>query len=83
MSLLAKMSSRVAGGGVRTVNEIRSERGLKPVSWGDEPWLPLTRAPASLKRRADYAPGTGRNADPDRDPLAGTGYTLSISRRSG
>jgi HK97 family phage portal protein len=26
--------------GVRTINEIRGERGLPPVRWGDEPWRP-------------------------------------------
>ncbi len=26
--------------GVRTINEVRSERGLPPVPWGDVPWVP-------------------------------------------
>ena len=26
--------------GVVTINEVRSEQGLPPVSWGDAPWLP-------------------------------------------
>jgi HK97 family phage portal protein len=26
--------------GVRTINEVRSARGLPPVPWGDRPWLP-------------------------------------------
>jgi HK97 family phage portal protein len=26
--------------GVVTINEVRGERGLPPVSWGDQPWLP-------------------------------------------
>jgi len=26
--------------GVRTINEVRSARGLPPVSWGERPWLP-------------------------------------------
>jgi HK97 family phage portal protein len=26
--------------GVVTINEVRGERGLPPVSWGDRPWLP-------------------------------------------
>jgi hypothetical protein len=37
--------------GVRTVNEVRQERGLPPVPWGDEPWLPLRWAPSSHPRR--------------------------------
>jgi hypothetical protein len=63
LDYLLKQEKQDLNCGVRTVNEIRSQRGLKPVSWGDEPWLPLTWAPASLKRRADYAPHTGRNRD--------------------
>lgn len=31
--------------GVRTVNEVRQERGLPPVAWGDEPWRQRTRRP--------------------------------------
>jgi HK97 family phage portal protein len=31
--------------GVRTINEIRAERGLPPVPWGETPWVPAgTRA---------------------------------------
>lgn len=30
--------------GVRTVNEVRSERGLAPVEWGDAPWSAERRA---------------------------------------
>jgi HK97 family phage portal protein len=26
--------------GVVTINEVRGERGLPPVAWGDQPWLP-------------------------------------------
>jgi hypothetical protein len=26
--------------GIVTVNEVRGERGLPPVAWGDRPWLP-------------------------------------------
>jgi phage portal protein BeeE len=32
--------------GVRTINEVRQERGLPPVPWGNEPWLPRRWAPA-------------------------------------
>ncbi len=32
--------------GVRTINEIRSARGLAPVPWGDQPWLPSSLRPA-------------------------------------
>jgi HK97 family phage portal protein len=30
--------------GVITINEVRSEQGLPPVPWGDEPWLPANWA---------------------------------------
>ncbi|VTR96804.1 phage portal protein [Tuwongella immobilis] len=51
--------------GVRTINEIRSDRGLDPVPWGTTPWLPLSHAPIDWQRRPDYAPRTGRNRNPD------------------
>jgi HK97 family phage portal protein len=47
--------------GVVTINEMRGERGLMPVSWGDTPWLPLNWAPADYERRPEEAPDTGRN----------------------
>jgi HK97 family phage portal protein len=43
--------------GVVSINEIRGDRGLPPVDWGDKPWLPLIWAPTDLPQRADYAPG--------------------------
>jgi len=52
--------------GVRTINEVRQDRGLEPVSWGEEPWLPLANAPTDFQRRTDHAPATGRNSNPDR-----------------
>jgi HK97 family phage portal protein len=51
--------------GVVTINEIRADRGLPPVPWGNAPWLPLQWAPTDYERREDYAPRTGRNRDPD------------------
>ena len=50
--------------GIRTINEIRADRGMPPVEWGHKPWLPLNLAPSDMIRRADYAPGQGRNRDP-------------------
>jgi HK97 family phage portal protein len=29
--------------GVRSINQVRSDRGLPPVSWGDVPWMPISR----------------------------------------
>ncbi len=48
--------------GVVTINEVRGERGLPPVSWGDVPWLPLQWARTDYQGRADWpAPDIGRN----------------------
>ncbi len=49
--------------GLVTINEVRSERGLPPVPWGDAPWLPLNWAPTDLADRELYAPQRGRNTD--------------------
>ena len=46
--------------GIVTINELRGERGLPPVEWGDRPWLPLLWAPTDLPERASYAPAGGR-----------------------
>jgi hypothetical protein len=48
--------------GVVTINEVRQERGLPPVEWGDVPWLPLQWARTDYQGRADEpAPKIGRN----------------------
>jgi HK97 family phage portal protein len=52
--------------GVITINEVRQERGLAPVAWGDTPWLPLSWAPSDYEREEFY-PGTGRNRKPDAE----------------
>ncbi len=31
--------------GVRTINEVRAERGLEPVPWGEHPWQPTSAGP--------------------------------------
>jgi hypothetical protein len=49
--------------GIVTINEVRSERGLPPVEWGNKPWLPLNWAPSDLPDRTLYAPQRGRNTD--------------------
>ena len=46
--------------GVRSINEVRAERGLPPVEWGDRPWLPVTLAPTDFPDREAIAPHVGR-----------------------
>ncbi|MFN4259778.1 MAG: phage portal protein [Gemmataceae bacterium] len=36
--------------GVKTINEVRQERGLPPVAWGNVPWLPLNWKPTDNHR---------------------------------
>jgi HK97 family phage portal protein len=50
--------------GVVSINEVRGERGLPPVSWGDVPWLPLQWERTDMPRQ-DESPHTGRNRPPD------------------
>lgn len=52
--------------GVVTINEVRMDRGLAPVAWGDLPWLPLQWAPTDHERAAQM-PDTGRNK-PEEQP---------------
>jgi HK97 family phage portal protein len=46
--------------GLLTINEVRRDRGLPPVAWGDQPWLPVAWAPTDFPDRTAYAPDTGR-----------------------
>lgn len=48
---------------VKTINEVRRERGLPPVEWGERPWLPLQWAQDDFDRRqfTVFASETGRN----------------------
>jgi HK97 family phage portal protein len=56
--------------GITTINEIRTERGLNPVPWGDKPWLPLSMAPYDFpadvpqgSEHGDFMLSRGRNTD--------------------
>ena len=46
--------------GIISINEVRQDRGLPPVDWGDKPWLPVGWAPTDVPNRIAIAPGTGR-----------------------
>ncbi|MHB1424902.1 MAG: phage portal protein [Gemmataceae bacterium] len=52
--------------GVVSINEIRGERGLPPVPWGDVPWLPLQWERTDMPRPCE-APRLGRNRPPKPD----------------
>ena len=39
--------------GIVTVNEVRGERGLRPVPWGDVPWVPANLWPTTTPRGTD------------------------------
>jgi HK97 family phage portal protein len=45
--------------GVVTINELRGERGLPAVDYGDQPWLPLMWAQTDIPERLQYAPHNG------------------------
>ena len=53
--------------GVVSINEVRSERGLPPVPWGDVPWLPLQWERTDMPRPSEAA-DTGRNRKPREGP---------------
>jgi HK97 family phage portal protein len=44
--------------GVVTVNEVRNERGLPPVPWGNTPFVPRSGATGGPSQPADAAPGS-------------------------
>jgi HK97 family phage portal protein len=52
--------------GVVTINEVRQERGLQPVAWGNTPWLPLQWAPSDYDR-ANAMADSGRNRQPETE----------------
>jgi HK97 family phage portal protein len=41
--------------GIVTVNEVRGERGLPPVPWGDVPWVPANLWPTTTPRGSEGA----------------------------
>ena len=53
--------------GILTINEVRQDRGLAPVPWGDTPWLPIHWLPSDFPDRAAYAPDSGRAKEPTAD----------------
>jgi HK97 family phage portal protein len=61
--LLIQQQSADLKYGVVSINEVRSERGLPPVPWGDVPWLPLQWERTDFPRPCE-APHLGRNRNP-------------------
>jgi HK97 family phage portal protein len=51
--------------GLKSINEVRQERGEPPVTWGHVPWLPAGWVPTDFPNRPAYAPDTGRTREPD------------------
>jgi hypothetical protein len=52
--------------GIISINEVRQDRGLPPVAWGNTPWLPLNWAPTDLPERTAYAGEIGRAKNPEQ-----------------
>ncbi len=49
---------------IRTINEVRADRGLAPVAWGDRPVIPFSDASlAVLPTAADKAAPKENNKD--------------------
>jgi HK97 family phage portal protein len=65
--------------GIVSINEVRQDRGLAPVAWGDTPWLPLTWAPSDLPKRTAYSSGRGRAKIPEGEdnPQARSGEEVT------
>lgn len=74
------------GNGFRTINEIRAEKGLNPVPWGDTPlqglknWSPLEQAEAQQQQQAGppgappgMGPPPGMGGPPGMDAVAMAG----------
>lgn len=46
--------------GVRSINQVRSDRGLPPVEWGERPWLSAHLLPTDSPERRATGSGRGR-----------------------
>lgn len=60
----AEIDSTLVGSGILTVNEIRAQRGLDPVEWGDAPFLP-TVGPVSPEVPEEQQPEDDANPPAD------------------
>ena len=65
--------------GIVSINEVRQDRGLAPVAWGETPWLPLDWAPSNFPDRAADASRIGRGKKPV-DSESRQGYSANESR---
>ncbi len=60
--------------GSLTINESRTDDGLDPVEWGDEPWLPQTLIqPTDAADAREHAQGIAEKAAEKPPPAAGEG----------
>lgn len=57
------------GAGVRTINEIRDERGLDPVEWGNVWWAPLMLQPISSEEVEEPEPVVAPPPPADGEPV--------------
>jgi len=67
-----KVWAEEAKAGLRTINEIRTDEGAKPVPWGDAPWFPAmnvqpgTAPPPGMAEQITAAVGEALRHDPFR-----------------
>lgn len=63
--------------GVATINEVRSERGLPPVPWGNVPWLNTRWAPSDVPRIIPAASGQPQRSPADQAGATGQAQTVA------
>jgi hypothetical protein len=67
--------------GVRSINQVRSDRGLPPVEWGERPWLSAYLLPTDSPERGAAARGRARHKL--REPLGGKRTASGVTREHG
>lgn len=66
LDVRARSADSEVNRGIMTINEVRAERGLKPVPWGDTWHAPLGLAPYSAPGRPERPEGLEGDPDPER-----------------